>query len=138
MGSITPTINITTLKKKTSSVPYGDNIYPIPEPYYKQVRPPSVDDSKASESSGSATPQLLPGDHLLIPTPGLERMKCNTPDMDRKNVLETIKKTVKIKGKDLISLVYTAHEDSFEENDNQKCDNKIDEAQQEMIHILGI
>lgn len=140
LGSMTPSINVTTLKKKTSSVPSGDNIYPIPQPYYKKVQLPDVVDSEdrdKSDSSSNSIPQLSAGDHLLIPTPSPENLKCNTPDMDRKNVLETIKKTVKIKGKDLISLVYTPHEDSFDENDKQKCESKQDEAQQEMIHILG-
>lgn len=37
--------------------------------------------------------------------------------MERKNVLDTIKNTVKSKGKDLMNLVYTPHEDSLDEPD---------------------
>lgn len=139
---MTPSVDVTTLKKKTSSVPSGDCIYPIPEPYYKRVPELKIDDENDENKNGtsscsSSVPQLSPGDHLLIISPNVEHIKCNTPDMDRKNVLETIKKTVKIKGKDLISLVYTPHEDSLEENGGKHCESKMNEAEQEQIHELG-
>jgi hypothetical protein len=113
LGSITPTIDPSTLKKKTSSVPGGDAFYPIPIPLYKQTPIPAVEepDTCPAELPSSPLPQLEPGDSLLMP-PLNEKMKCNTPNMERKNVIDTIKNTVKSKGKDLIKLVYTPHEDS--------------------------
>jgi phospholipase D1/2 len=119
LGSITPTIDPSTLKKKTSSVPGGDAFYPIPIPLYKQTPIPAVEepDTCPAELPSSPLPQLEPGDSLLMP-PLNEKMKCNTPNMERKNVIDTIKNTVKSKGKDLINLVYTPHEDSVEEKES--------------------
>nr|XP_008191551.1 PREDICTED: phospholipase D2 isoform X2 [Tribolium castaneum]XP_008191552.1 PREDICTED: phospholipase D2 isoform X2 [Tribolium castaneum] len=122
LGSITPSIDVSTLKKKTSSVPGGDAIYPIPIPIYKQTPIPVVTEPEAPEPC--PLPQLEPGDTLLIPT---VKLKCNTPDMERKNVIDTIKNTVKTKGKDLISLVYTPHEDSVEKTEEEKKPQTQDE-----------
>lgn len=115
LGSITPTIDVSQLRKKSSSVPGGGAIYPIPVPYYKQTPiPPQPDlDTCPVEEPSSPLPQLEPGDNLLMPKLN-EKLKCNTPDPQRKNVIDTIKLTVKNKSKDLINLVYTVHEDSVE------------------------
>lgn len=129
---------MTTLKKKTSSVPGGDFIYPIPEPYYKKTSIPENvnDDSKSeSESISSTIPQLAAGDNLLIPNNSPEHIKCNTPDMDRKNVLQSIKQTVKIKSKDLINLVYTPHENSFDEPD-EAC--KLEMEKKDNLELDGV
>lgn len=124
MGSISPSFDITTLKKKTSSVPGGDFIYPIPEPYYKKTSiSQNVNNDEPNNESETTLPQLTAGDNLLIPNTPVEHMKCNTPDMDRKNVLQSIKQTVKIKSKDLINLVYTPHENSLDEPD-ETCKNE--------------
>lgn len=138
MGSITPSIDVKTLRKKTSSVPGGDVIYPIPEPYYKKTSIPSIvndDATSESEDRSSPLPQLVPGDHLLIPNNTPENIKCNTPDMDRKNVLQSIKQTVKVKGKDLINLVYTPHENSLDEPD-ETCKKELDK--QEDVIVDGV
>lgn len=61
-------------------------------------------------------PQLIPGDALLIPAPPLkENMKCNTPEFERKaKIFDKFKGNVKTKGKDLINLIYSPHEDQAE------------------------
>lgn len=123
------------LKKKTSSVPCGDSIYPIPEPYHKRTPVPSiVNDNASCESEGrsSPLPQLESGDNLLMPHIH-ENVKCNTPDMDRKNMLQAIKNTVKIKSKDLINLVYTQHENSVDEPD---VTSKEQEEEKNLIEVL--
>lgn len=132
LGSITPSFDITALKKKSSSVPGGDFIYPIPEPYHKKTPIPQIvkddGDNDATETPSSPLPQLAAGDNLLILNNPPEHIKCNTPDMDRKNVLQSIKQTVKIKSKDLINLVYTPHEDSLDEPDDACKNGEPDKA----------
>ncbi|XP_060530761.1 phospholipase D2 isoform X2 [Cylas formicarius] len=108
LGSITPTVDVSIIKKKTSSNPGGDSIYPIPTPYYKQCPTPEI--SKPQTPSPNITnpdvlPQLEPGDYLMIPCK--THVKPNTPDMDRKNVMGFIK----TKGKELMNLVYNPNEE---------------------------
>lgn len=126
LGSITPTIDVSTLKKKTSSIPGGDSFYPIPEPYYKQTPLPTINEPEPIDECPipeAPLPQLEPGDHLLMPCKSPEKIKLNTPDMERKNILNTIK----TKGKDLIHLVYNPHEEDYEdgvEKDKEPEKNK--------------
>ncbi|KAJ3657730.1 hypothetical protein Zmor_009514 [Zophobas morio] len=132
LGSITPTLDVSSLKKKTSSVPGGDAIYPIPIPIYKQTPIPEVTEPEPPEEPSSPLPQLEPGDNLLMPFN--EKIKCNTPNMERKNVIDAIKHTVKSKGKDLISLVYTSHEDSVDEKEPPE---KKDQTPEEILETLN-
>ncbi|XP_018573262.1 phospholipase D2 isoform X1 [Anoplophora glabripennis] len=111
LGSITPTLDVSTLKKKSSSVPGGDVIYPIPVPYYKQTPLPEVQEPDTPTPEESCTlPQLEPGDDLLMPCKAPDKAKLNTPDPERKNLMNDIKDTIKNKGKELIHLVYNPHE----------------------------
>lgn len=63
-------------------------------------------------------PQLSPGDPLLIAPPdGMESFKCNTPESQRKNLLDMAKTTVdkvkhnvRMKRKEWINMVYNPHE----------------------------
>ena len=121
LGSATPTANVTTLKKKTSTAPNGNNIYPIPTPYYKQTKLPELvvqEDSDISDDSECELPQLQPGDHLLIPRTN-EQMKLNTPEMERKHGFTSITNKVKIKGKELFNMVYGQHENSIDVLDGE-------------------
>ncbi|XP_072377195.1 phospholipase D1 [Diabrotica undecimpunctata] len=106
LGSMTPSVDVTTIKKKTSSVPAGETIYPIPIPYYMQKH--DVQETEPNEMEVKPTlPQLEPGDHLIIPSK--PPVKMNTPELERKhhsNVIDSLKN----KGKELIHLVYTPHE----------------------------
>ncbi|XP_025829452.1 LOW QUALITY PROTEIN: phospholipase D2 [Agrilus planipennis] len=109
-----PTVDVSTLRKKSSSVPGGEPIYPIPVPYYKRAcelpDTPDEDYQESSSSSEATIPQLAPGDHLLLPNMNTSTVKCNTPEMERKNVLSTIKN----KGTNLIKMIYSPNEDSVE------------------------
>ncbi|KAH1027619.1 hypothetical protein HUJ05_001096 [Dendroctonus ponderosae] len=112
LGSMTPALDLTTLRKRTSDRPSGVVIYPIPVPYYKQVIIPPVPPSDAQADAcvePDLLPQLEPGDNLLLPNKCA--VKPNTPDMDRKNVFIDLTHKVKIKGKELINLVYAPTED---------------------------
>ncbi|KAJ8953089.1 hypothetical protein NQ318_013431 [Aromia moschata] len=110
LGSISPSMDVSTLKKKSSSVPNGDIIYPIPTPYYKQAPIPIIREPDTPTEGICPLPQLEPGDNLLIACKSTEKSKLNTPDMERKNLISDIKDTIKTKGKELISLVYNQHE----------------------------
>ncbi|KAL3266697.1 hypothetical protein HHI36_010859 [Cryptolaemus montrouzieri] len=130
LGGISTNIDITQMKKKTSCTPEGGKIYPIPKPIFSQtpiseIKPNTPTDEKPEPVE---TPIMEPGDNLLVP-PVLERMKCNTPEPDRKTMLVNIKKTVK-KGKNLINLVYNPNEtdvcDAIENNREIEDEDNLD------------
>lgn len=109
---MTPSVDISTLKKKTSSVPAGDLIYPIPTPYYKQTPLPEVKEPEpqTDEVDTTSLPQLEPGDTLLMPYRD-DRIKMNTPQSERKfYIIDTIKN----KGRELINMVYHPSEDEVD------------------------
>lgn len=121
LGSATPTVDISTLKKRTSSTPSGDAIYPIPAPYYSKFEPPQTILETASTPSEPSTPlpQLVPGDNLLMPNGQFtENLKGNTPEMERKNFLVSIKDGIKTKSKDLIKMMYAPHEIMVNEDEH--------------------
>lgn len=106
-------------KKKTSSTPTDFCFYPVKT---LPVHPPPLPEPDIVVSSTPEPPtppplpQLNPGDALLIPAPPLkENMKCNTPEFERKaKIFDKFKGNVKTKGKDLINLIYSPHEDQSE------------------------
>lgn len=53
--------------------------------------------------------QLDTGDFLMVPTRPFQ--KETTPEMQRKNVFSSISNSVKSKGKDIIKLMYSPHEE---------------------------
>lgn len=111
LGSITPIVDVSTLRKKTSTLPSGDVFYPIPTPAYKLTPQPEIvieDKDDTSSTSSNTIPQLQPGDFLLIPQ---RNTNLNTPELERKNKLFT---TVKMKGKELMNMVYFHHENSID------------------------
>lgn len=141
LGSITPSVDTSTLRKKTSSVPGGETIYPIPVPYYKQTPlPPINEPEKTPEeacSNPDPLPQLEPGDHLLMPTcPNIH--KPNTPDLERKTILLD---KIKSKGKELINMMYSPHEDEIEQVEPESPNDKLDEPDsktpEDLIETLG-
>lgn len=107
--------NANTVKKKTSSTPTDTSLYspkglpvhPAPIPEFNFV---SETNEPISEEKEEDLPILQPGDMLLITTPNLERMKCNTPEFERKSTFDKIKDNVKTKGKDIIQLIYNPNE----------------------------
>lgn len=122
LGSATPAVDVSTLKKKTSTAPNGNNIYPIPTPYYKQTKLPELvvqEDCDSSDNSECELPQLQPGDHLLMPRTN-EQIKLNTPEMERKHGFSSITTKVKIKGKELLNMVYGPHENSIDVLDGEE------------------
>lgn len=77
-------------------------------------------------------PVLQPGDSLLITTPMIpERMKCNTPEFERKSTFDKFKDNVKTKGKDIIHLIYNPNEpdEDYQQvcpaEDKQKAENTV-------------
>ncbi|CAG9820118.1 unnamed protein product [Phaedon cochleariae] len=113
--SITPMKNTANMKRKTSSSPMGEAIYPIPIPYCKLTPIPEIKDSLQPHENGNTRllPQLEPGDNLLMPRKRSAKVKVNTPEIDRKHhILEAIKD----KGKELIHLVYNPHEDDEDDS----------------------
>ena len=80
--------------------------------------------SKRKENVDSL-PQLKAGDHLMLSPPdGFDSFKCNTPDPQRKNIFEMarttvdkVKYNVKMKKREWISMVYSPHEGSSDEED---------------------
>lgn len=136
LGSITPATDISTLKKKSSSVPGGEPVYPIPIPYYAQTPIPEIQEPEppGTEDEPDSLPQLQPGDNLLIPVnTSLERLKMNTPDMERKHLFDDFKNTVKSAGKGIINLVYTPHEDSVDEPDEAQEPEKVEAQTPEQL-----
>ncbi|XP_057670646.1 phospholipase D2 [Diorhabda carinulata] len=129
LGSVTPSINTSTLKKKSSNVPTGDTIYPIPVPYYKQTRNLDIDepDNEVIKVTPDL-PELEPGDHLLIPITHGHPVKMNTPQLERKHAnVHSVIDNLKIKGKELMNLVYTPHEhETLSERDS--TETKLDET----------
>ncbi|XP_074037615.1 phospholipase D [Leptinotarsa decemlineata] len=122
LGSITPNIDTSTLRKKTSSVPAGDAIYPIPIPYYKKTPKPSIQEPEPVETVNcDPLPQLEPGDHLLMPCKR-GKAKLNTPETERKHLIFD---TIKNKGKELMNLVYNPHEDEVDAVENQTPEEEI-------------
>lgn len=122
LGSVTPTLDVSTLKKKTSTIPGGDSFYPIPVPYCQRVQPEikiqeTEEENSDSDDSEVQLPQLEPGDHLLIPN-AAEHLKMNTPEMERKYDLSVIKTKVKLKGKEILNMMYSQNEESLDEPDN--------------------
>lgn len=109
---MTPTVDVSTLKKKTSSVPSGDPIYPIPIPYYQQTPIPEIKecDTSKDEVDTNPVPQLEPGDNLLMPCRD-DKIKMNTPEAERKFfIIDSIKN----KGRELINMVYHPSEDEVD------------------------
>lgn len=137
LGSMTPTLNTTSFRKRTSSTPSGDLIYPIPTPYYSKYDIPQsvVEESTPPDSqSSSPLPQLTPGDHLLIPSGPSEFIKANTPEPERKTFLISIKKNIKTKSKDIMKMVYAPHESSStDEMDNAQ---KTIETPEDIVNSL--
>ncbi|XP_030747183.1 phospholipase D2 [Sitophilus oryzae] len=127
LGSMTPAVDVSTLRKRTSSRTAGDIIYPIPVPYYKRSPLPTHEESQnvvmEQAPNPDDLPKLNPGDQLLMPHN--TSIKPNTPDAERKNIFGDIKDKVKSKGKELINLVYTASEDEvFTSEDELENDDK--------------
>lgn len=138
LGSMTPSVDVSTLKKKTSSVPSGDLVYPIPTPYYKQTPLPEIQEPETPTDEVDATPipQLEPGDNLLMPCHN-DRIKMDTPQTERKLfIIDTIKN----KGKELISMVYHPSEDEVdyqpESPQDQKPNMKALETPEEILENL--
>uniref|UniRef100_A0A6P7FC96 Phospholipase n=1 Tax=Diabrotica virgifera virgifera TaxID=50390 RepID=A0A6P7FC96_DIAVI len=107
LGSMTPSVDVTTVKKKTSTVPGGGTIYPIPVPYYMQKHDEQQTEPIEMEVKPTL-PQLEPGDHLIINSK--PPVKMNTPELERKHHHSNVIDSLKHKGKELIHLVYTPHE----------------------------
>lgn len=109
---MTPSLDVSTLKKRSSSVPSGDVVYPIPTPYYKRNPIPEVKEpeSPQDEPETPPIPHLEPGDNLLMPIKD-DKIKMNTPNSERKFfIIDTIKN----KGKELINMVYHPSEDEVD------------------------
>lgn len=129
MGSVTPIVDVSTLRKKTSSIPAGDVFYPIPIPAYKTLpETPDILVDQGNDDDGSTTseetiPQLQPGDFLLIPPSN--NTQLNTPELERKNKLLSMK-TVKLKGKELMNMMYSQHENSIEVEEDKQEEVKED------------
>lgn len=133
-----PSVDVSTIKKKTSSVPAGDPAYPIPTPYYKQTPLPEVREPDAASDDIDATPipQLEPGDNLLMPYRD-DRIKMNTPQSERKfHILDSIKS----KGRELINMVYHPSEDEIdfqpESPEDQKPNKRALETPEEFLENL--
>ncbi|XP_017779979.1 PREDICTED: phospholipase D2 [Nicrophorus vespilloides] len=112
LGSITQaTLDVSSFKKRTSTIPGGDIFHPLPKPPLPElIVDSSIDKASISSESSESLPQLQPGDNLLMVSRPDERLKMNTPEMERKNALTNIKKNVKLKGKELLSMVYGENE----------------------------
>nr|CAH7741165.1 unnamed protein product [Callosobruchus chinensis] len=137
LGSISPTIDVSTVKKRSSSTPSGDVIYPLPIPYYKRTPLPTVIEPKThtEETPGNDLPQLDPGDNLLIP-PRPDKIKMNTPEFDRKHLIID---TIKSKGKELINLVYNPNEEYDEpepESPNEKAGQQDLQTPEQIVDTL--
>lgn len=138
LGSMTPALDVSTLKKRTSSVPSGDPVYPIPTPYYKQTPLPEIKEPQTptDEPDASSIPQLEPGDNLLMPCRD-DRIKMNTPQSERKFfIIDTIKN----KGKELLNMVYHPSEDEVdfqpESPEDEKPNKKALETPEEILENL--
>lgn len=109
-------------------MPGGDFFHPIPTPIYKQATQPEIiiDEDEDSSSSTHSLPQLQPGDFLLMPQLNSNSAKLNTPELERKNKLLSMK-TVKLKGKELMNMMYSQHENDVDINDEQK--QELEEAE---------
>lgn len=120
LGSATPTLDVSTLKKKTSTVPGGDNFYPIPTPYYQkceiQINQPEPEPDLSDDDSEPELPQLQPGDQLLMPN--FAQNQLNTPVAERKYGITSITTKVKLKGKEILNMMYAQNEDSLDEPDH--------------------
>ncbi|KAK9753640.1 PX domain [Popillia japonica] len=120
LGSATPTLDVSTLKKKTSTVPGGDNFYPIPTPYYQkceiQINQPEPEPDVSDDDSEPELPQLQPGDQLLMPN--FAQNQLNTPVAERKYGITSITTKVKLKGKEILNMMYAQNEDSLDEPDH--------------------
>ncbi|KAJ8922579.1 hypothetical protein NQ315_007609 [Exocentrus adspersus] len=120
LGSITPSMDISTLKKSLRVL----LVTPIPI-----VQEP---DTPTAETT-CPIPQLEPGDHLLMPCKPPDKTKLNTPDMERKNLMQDIKHTIKNKGKELINLVYNPHEsEECEEDQPDSPDAAVEVCQKDL------
>lgn len=79
-----------------------------PVPLSPRVR---IDEPDTGAGRKRATlPQLLPGDRLLInetATPLPENIKQNTPELERKNMLDKIKDNMRERGKELMARITT-------------------------------
>lgn len=135
---MTPAVDVSTLKKKTSSVPSGDSIYPIPTAYYKQTPIPEIKECETptDEVDTPPIPQLEPGDNLLMPYRD-DKLKMNTPEAERKfHLIDSIKS----KGRELISMVYHPSEDEVDYKpdspEDEKPNKKDLQTPEEMIENL--
>lgn len=130
-------MDVSTLKKRTSSVPSGDPVYPIPTPYYKQTPLPEIKEPETpTDEPDASIPQLEPGDNLLMPCRD-DRIKMNTPQSERKFfIIDTIKN----KGKELLNMVYHPSEDEVdfqpESPEDEKPNKKALETPEEILEDL--
>lgn len=120
LGSVTPVVDISTLRKKTSTLPSGDSFHPIPTPAYQSSQieilideQEETENDDTSSTSSQTLPQLEPGDFLLIPQRNPVNANLNTPTLERKNKILSIK-TVKMKGKELMNMMYSQHENTVD------------------------
>lgn len=110
LGSVTTvSTNVSTLKKKTSSTPGGDNFYPLPTPVYKQTSLPILEEPEEEKTSSSSDepdhlPHMQPGDFLMLPN--RPKDLPTTPELQRRNFL----KDIKIKSKELVNIMYSSNE----------------------------
>lgn len=131
---MTPTLDLTAAKKRTSSAPGGNTIYPIPKPYYElHPETPSITIECPDTPSEPPTPapQLDPSDYLLVPTKSF--VKETTPEMGRKNLFTSISTSVKLKGKDIMKMMYSPHEESV---DIQQDSQDSEEEKQDLVSSL--
>ncbi|KAI4462630.1 phospholipase d [Holotrichia oblita] len=139
LGSATPTLDVSTLKKKTSTAPAGDNFYPIPTPYYQkcgiQITEPEPEPEESDDDSEPELPQLQPGDQLLMPNFS-QHLQPNTPAAERKYGISSITTKVKLKGKEILNLMYSQNEDSLDEPDhsavNLAANNEDEDTTQDL------
>lgn len=121
LGSLGPASNAGSMKKKTSSTPTDNNFFPVKGFPVRSLQEPDIIISAAPDPPPPPSPplpQLQPGDSLLITRPVSEKLKCNTPDLERKsnvfdrtsNVFDKIKDNVKNKGKEVMNLFYNPSE----------------------------
>lgn len=113
-------------KKKTSSTPTDSCFFP---PKGLPVHPPPLQEpnivissagNESDHESETKLPILQPGDSLLIVAPISEHMKCNTPELEKKFTFDKLK----MKGKDLMQLIYNPDEPDTEYQACQVEENK--------------
>lgn len=117
LGSITPAFNTSSLKKRTSSSPSGNSIYPIPLNNIKKR-----DVSPQPTEKFLVVPEMLPpsnsSDIPIIKVNGESTtsyfIKQDSPEMERKNILIAIRKGIRSKSRDIMKMVYAPNEEGSE------------------------